>query len=288
MRGPLNRVNSTDAQAPVSSAADLPDSDAIETVWPPPPSVSEAVRWDEGGLATVRAVRIPEPLEIDGVLDEASYQTTPWIPNFIQSVPDEGADPTEQTEAWVGYDDSNVYVSARVSDSAPESEWIANEMRRNAQPIRSNDNFGVFLDTYHDRRNGVALYVNPLGGFTDMQITNEGSPNRDWNPILDIQTGRFDGGWTVEIAIPFTSLRYRAGTEQVWGIQLRRSVARKNEWSYLTFLPLSVSGNGSQGLFRVSMYGTLVGIEAPPPSRNLEIKPYAISGLETNLTVDPT
>ena len=275
------------AQVPVSSEADVPNSDAIEAVWPPPPSLSEAMTRDEGGQATVRAFRVLEPMDIDGVLDEAAYETNPWISDFIQSVPDEGAEPTERTEAWLGFDDSNVYVSARVWDSAPESEWVANEMVRDAQAIRGNDNFGVFLDTYLDRRNGVTLYVNPLGGFTDMQITNEGNPNRDWNPILDIRTGRFDGGWTVEIAIPFTSLRYRAGTEQIWGIQLRRSVARKNEWNYLTFLPLSVSGNGSQGLFRISMYGTLVGIEAPPPSRNLEIKPYAISGLTTNLTADP-
>ena len=160
-------------------------------------------------------------------------------------------------------------------------------MRRDAQQIRSNDNFGVFLDTFYDRRNAVTFYVNSLGAFTDMQITNEGNPNRDWNPIVDIQTGRFDGGWTVEIAIPFKSLRYRAGREQVWGIQLRRNVIRRNEWNYLTFLPLSVAGNGSMGLFRVSMYGTLVGIEAPPSGLNLEVKPYAISGLKTDMTVDP-
>jgi len=226
-------------------------------------------------------------MRIDGELDEAFYRTTQSISDFVQSVPDEGASPTEHTEAWIAFDDSNVYVSGRIWDSAPESEWVANEMRRDAQQIRSNDNFGVFLDTFYDRRNAVTIYVNSLGAFTDMQITNEGNPNRDWNPVLDIQTGRFDGGWTVEIAIPFKSLRYRAGREQVWGIQMRRNVARRNEWNYLTFLPLSVAGNGSQGLFRVSMYGTLVGIEAPPSGWNLEVKPYAISGLETDMSVDP-
>ena len=269
------------AQAPVSTEAD-----PVRIEGPPPPTAPEVANWDDEGRATVRAVRV-SGLRIDGELDEAFYQTTPSISDFIQTVPDEGAAPTERTEAWVAFDDSNVYVSARVWDSAPESEWIANEMVRDNRAVRGNDHFGVFLDTFYDRRNGVAIYVNPIGGFNDMQITNEGNPNRDWNPIFEIRTGRFDGGWTVEIAIPFRSLRYRSGREQVWGIQLRRAVARKNEWSYLTFLPLSVSGNGSQGLFRVSMYGTLVGIEAPPPSRNLEIKPYAISGLETDLTVDP-
>ncbi len=254
---------------------------------PAPPAPGEAVRRDEAGHATVRAFRVPEPLDIDGNLDEAFYQATPSISDLIQSVPIEGAAPSERTEAWIGFDDSNVYVAARMWDSAPESEWVASELVRDARAIRSNDHFGVFLDTFFDRRNSAVIYVNSLGGFNDMQITNEGNPNRDWNPVLDIRTGRFEGGWTVEIAIPFRALRYRSGTEQVWGIQLRRNVMRLNEWHHLTYLPLSVAGNGSQGVFRVSMYGTLVGIEAPPASRNLEVKPYAISGIKTDLTADP-
>ena len=270
------------AQAPVATEADR-----IQIDGPPPPVAPDLISRDDEGGATVRAIRVTEPMRIDGELDEAFYRTTPSISDFVQSVPHEGAAPTERTEAWIAFDDSNVYVSARVWDSAPESQWVANEMRRDAQQIRSNDNFGVFLDTFYDRRNAVTFYVNSLGAFTDMQITNEGNPNRDWNPIVDIRTGRFDGGWTVEIAIPFKSLRYRAGREQGWGIQLRRNVIRRNEWNYLTFLPLSVAGNGSQGLFRVSMYGTLVGVEAPPSGWNLEVKPYAISGLETDMTVDP-
>ena len=236
----------------------------------------------------VRAVRVTEPHRVDGVLDEAIYQTTLPITGFIQTLPNEGGEPSEKTEAWVAFDDDNVYVSARVWDSGGESAWIANEMRRDAQQLRVNDNFGVYLDTNYDRRNSVGFYVNALGGFTDQQIMNEGNPNRDWNPVTDIRTGRFEGGWTVEMAIPFRTLRYRSGTEQVWGIQLRRSVARRNEWNYLTAVPISAAGtNGSQGTFRVSMYATLVGIEAPPPGMNLEIKPYAISGVRTDLAAVP-
>jgi len=273
-----------EAQVPVSTGADQIE---IEILGPPPPTGSDVVRWDDEGRATVRATRVMQPLSIDGVLDEPFYQSTASIPHLIQSVPDVGAAPTERMEVWVGFDDDNVYVAARLWDSAPESEWAANEMRRDASTIRSNDNFGVFLDTYYDRRNSVGLYVTPLGGFADLQITNEGSVNFDWNAVWDIRTGRFDGGWAVEIGIPFKTLRYRGGREQTWGIQLRRFVVRKNEWSHLTALPLSVAGNGVGGIMRISMYGTLVGIEAPPASRNIEVKPYAISGLETDLTVDP-
>ena len=78
------------------------------------------------------------------------------------------------------------------------------------------------LDTFYDRRNGLAFLVTPIGGFSDFAISNEGGRvNTDWNTIWDSRTYRFDGGWTVEIEIPFKSLRYRPTSTQVWGIQLR-------------------------------------------------------------------
>jgi hypothetical protein len=154
-------------------------------------------------------------------------------------------------------------------------------MRRDTNQLRQNDTFGVVFDTYYDRRNGVMFYTNPLGALAEFQITNEGNPNSDWNPVWDVRTGRFDGGWTVEMEIPFKSLRYRPGREQVWGLQLRRAIRRKNEWIHLTFLPLSVAGTGAAGTMRVSMAGTLVGLEAPPASRNLEVKPYGITRLQS-------
>jgi len=264
-----------------------PHSTDVEIFGPSAPVAPEVITRDDRGQATVRAVRVTEGHRIDGVLDEEFYETTISMSGFIQTLPIEGAEPSERTEAWVAFDDDNVYVSARVWDSGGQDAWIANEMRRDSRHLSRNDNFGVYLDTYYDRRNSIGFYVNALGGITDQQITNEGNPNRDWNPVTEIRTGRFDGGWTVEMAIPFRSVRYRSGTEQVWGIQMRRSVARRNEWNFLTLVPTAVAPNGSTGTFRVSRYGTLVGIEAPPTSRkNVEVKPYVISGLRTGLNVD--
>ena len=103
-----------------------------------------------------------------------------------------------------------------------------------------------------------------------------------------MRTGRFDGGWTVEMEIPFKTLRYRSEPPHVWGLQLRRGIRRKNEWVYLTRLPLSAGGgSGSAGIFRVSAAGTLVGLEPPPASRNIEVKPYTIGGIATDLTANP-
>ena len=87
-------------------------------------------------------------------------------------------------------------------------------MRRDTRQLRDNDSFWVVFDTFHDRRNGVAFFTNALGGLGDFAITNEGNPNSDWNPVWDVRTGRFEGGWTVEMEIPFKSLRYRPGPVQ--------------------------------------------------------------------------
>ena len=261
--------------------------DAIDG--PPAPVAPAVINRDAQGRATVRATRITRRIRLDGELDEAVYQTVPVITDFIQQLPDEGALATEKTEAWILFDDTNIYVSARAWDSAPESQWVANELRRDARQIRQNDLFLVLFDTFYDRRNGVAFQTTPLGARSDFAVTNEGNPNLDWNPVWDVRVGRFEGGWTVEMEIPFKSLRYRSGQDPVWGVQLRRGIRRKAEVAYLTALPISAAGAGAgtAGVFRVSQAGTLVGLEPPPASRNIEIKPYAIGGITRDTVADP-
>ena len=253
------------------------EQSAIE---PSPPLAPEVIARDATGRATVRAVRLETPIQVDGKLDEEIYGSVPPISGFIQTVPREGAPASERTEAWVMFDGTAMYVSARCWDSAPPGEWTANELRRDTSQLRQNDTFGVMFDTFHDRRNAFVFYTNPLGAQADQILTNEGNPNTDWNPVWDVRTGRFAGGWTVEMAIPFKSIRYRSGRSQVWGIQLRRAIRRKNEWTHLTFVPAATGGSG--GIFRVSMYGTLVGLDLPPAGSNVELKPYAISRLTTD------
>ena len=106
-------------------------------------------------------------------------------------------------------------------------EWIANEMRRDTNGLQQNDFFGALFDTFLDRRNGFNFYTNPLAARADEWITDEGNPNSDWNPVWSVRTGRFEGGWTAEMAIPFKSLRYVSGEDQTWGIQIRRAIRPK-------------------------------------------------------------
>src|SRR3972149_865040 len=101
-------------------------------------------------------------------------------------------------------------------------------MRRD-RPGTTDDTFGVTLDTFYDRRNGYKLYTNPLGAIADAQVTNEGNANFDWNTVWDVRTGRFEGGWTVEMRIPFKSIRYPRTRPQIWGFNVRRGVGSKNE-----------------------------------------------------------
>jgi len=267
--------------------AQVPAAEGLQIDGPPAPVAPAVVSKDAEGNATVRAVRLTAPIRLDGVLDEPFYSETPAVSEFVQSIPDNGAEPTERTEAWIAFDDSDIYVSARNWDSAPERDWVANEMRRDTNQLRNNDSFGVMFDTFYDRRNGVMFYTNPLGALAEFAIANEGNPNIDWNPIWDVRVGRFDGGWTVEMRIPFKSLRYRPGRDQVWGIQLRRVIRHKNEYDHLTGMPLSVAGGGATAAFRVSRAGTLVGLQAPPSRRVVEVKPYGIASLSTNLVRTP-
>ncbi len=250
---------------------------------PAPPLAPATIARDAAGRATVRAVRLTEPVRVDGTLDEGVYGTVPPVSDFIQQLPDHGAPATERTEAWVFYDAQNVYVSARLWDSAPEEEWIANEMQRDSFQISENDAFSMVIDTFYDRRNGVAFMINPIGGFFDLQITDESGFNMDWNPIWDVRTGRFAGGWTVEAEIPFKSLRFRPGVSQIWGLQLGRRVRRKSETSYLTPVPI----NAQPAEARISAGGTLTGIEVPGGNRTFEVKPYAIGSLATDANAIP-
>jgi hypothetical protein len=250
----------------------------------PPPVPPAVVSRDTAGHVTVRAVRVSGPIRIDGKLDEPAYDETASISDYVQQEPNEGQPATERTESWVFFDDNNIYVSARCWDTHPE-RMVANEMRRDTNQLRQNDTFAVLFDTYHDRRNGYLFYANPIGGFADSQITDENPPNVDWNTIWEVKTGRFSGGWTIEMAIPFKSLRYGPGKDQTWGINLRRVVRWKNEWSHLTQIPRALTT--FRGILKVSSAATLVGLQVPSAGPNVEVKPYGISSVTTDNTAKP-
>jgi hypothetical protein len=237
---------------------------------------------DTNGNLVVRAHKLPERIVIDGRLDESLYEQFQPVGDFVQIEPDYGQPATERTELWVFFDDRAVYIALRCFDSAPE-QWASLDMRRDSPGFGQAESVSVGIDPFYDRRNGFLFGVNPAGGLNDTAVTNERDSNRDWNAIWDTRTAPFEGGWAVEMAIPFKSLRYAPG-EQIWGINVRRTVRWKNEMSYLTQVPQT--GQAMMGLFRFSSAATLTGLVMPPETRLFEIKPYAISSLTTDLGAD--
>jgi hypothetical protein len=259
------------APAAVASA-ELPF--AIEG--PAPPVLPERIARDDAGRATIRAIRLAEPLRVDGRLEEAVYRQERAVSDFIQTEPVEGGPATEKTELWIMFDRDNVYVAFRVFESQPERR-VANVMQKDNGLLFQNDGVMFVLDPFYDRRNGVGFMLNAIGGRTDGQITDE-RWSRDWNTIWDMRVADFDGGWTAEVALPFKSMRYRPGAAQVWGFNARRIDRWKNEYSHLVPVERQQAGNG---VYRMSRAASIVGLEAPAGSKNLEFRPYAISNAST-------
>jgi hypothetical protein len=234
----------------------------------------------------IRAHPVPAGgIKLDGRLDEEFYKTIPSNPDyFVQQEPEAGKPSTERTEFWVLYDEQNVYFCFRMWDSHPE-RMIINEMRHDAsQDIAQNENISIIIDTFHDQRSGYYFMTNPLGARRDVQFQSETQANSDWNPVWNPKGARFDGGWTAEVAIPFKSIRYPAGTDQTWGFNLRRIVRWKNEVTHLTPLPASV---GLSGVYRLQDEATLVGLKVPAAGRPFDVIPYVTARSTTDRVSRP-
>ena len=160
-------------------------------------------------------------------------------------------------------------------------------MRRdNTTVFAGNDDVGFIFDTFYDRRNGVVFTVNAIGGRIDGQVTNERSVQRDWNPIWDVKVGRFDGGWTLEAAVPFKSLRYQPGRAQIWGFNVapREQALEERESRFSRgFRARRCSRRSCSRRWRRRSSAW----RRRRAARNLEIKPYVISNLTTDLDAAP-
>ncbi|MBX3295860.1 MAG: carbohydrate binding family 9 domain-containing protein [Acidobacteria bacterium] len=204
------------------------------------------------------------------MLDEAAWASAPAVKEFRQQEPNEGEAATEKTEVRVLFDDKNLYFGIRAFDSQA-SKVNARDLVRDSS-FSNDDKVEILLDTYHDRRNAFRFAVNPLGVQQDALITDEGRDvNLSWDTSWITESSRDESGWTVEVAIPLTSLRFKEGLD-VWGFNLARIIRRKNEEV------LWASWQREFGLERVSQAGELTGVGAIKRRRLLEIKPYVTGG----------
>ena len=182
------------------------------------------------------------------------------------------------------YDDRNLYFVCRCLDEHPE-RMVANEMRRDSTNLRQNDNFAVELDTFHDKRNGFLFYVTPVGGMWDSLTTDERSNNGDWNTVCGGQGEALRQGLDCRNRHPLQVAALQGRSRPGVGHQPAPDIRSKNENAYVS--PIMPQW-GVGGMFRVSAAATLVGLQAPPSGKNLEIKPATINRLTTDRLAVPS
>ncbi len=221
----------------------------------------------------LEAIKVKKAPKVDGFLNEPCWQRAPKISNFTQRELNEGQPATEKTQVAVVYTDKALYIGVWCFDSEPQ-KIIAKEMKRDFHS-RSDDNFEVVLDTYHDRRNGYLFVINPNGARGDALIGDEGKQmNRSWNGVWDVATQITNEGWFAEIEIPFSTLNFPAKEEQVWGINFERNIRRKNEQV------LWQAWSRDYDLEMLSLAGKLVGLKGIVNHEPWEFKPYATLGVQ--------
>ncbi|MBX2992368.1 MAG: carbohydrate binding family 9 domain-containing protein [Bacteroidetes bacterium] len=220
---------------------------------------------------TVHAVRIADAITIDGVLSDPVWQQLqPAVTSLYQREPEEGKPATERTEIYIVYDDAALYVAARLYDTAPDS-IVARLTRRDV--FVNADDFGIYLDPYYDRRSGVYFGLNAAGTLYDGVLYNDDWDDNTWDGVWEGKAAITTDGWSLEMRIPFSQLRFRAGERQVWGVNFLREISRKNEKAYLVYTPKNGSGF-------VSRFADLVGMDNLEPPRRLEILPYVSTKAE--------
>jgi hypothetical protein len=215
----------------------------------------------------VRAVRLEEAVNLDGRLDEAIWRTANAASGFQQMQPDEGESATQRTEVRFTYDTEAMYVGARMYDSLGAAGVQTRLVRRDAE--FSSDYLSVVVDPYHDHIGRLFFMVNPSGVRTDMNGLG-GGMDPSWDPVWEAKTNIDSLGWTAELRIPFSQLRYPETREpQTWGLQIWRQVNRLNELQMWSFWGRTETGGPSR-------FGHLSDLEIQASPQRAEILPYVV------------
>jgi hypothetical protein len=219
-------------------------------------------------LQSISAVRI------DGRLDEPGWAQVNPITEFIQAEPDAGRPASQRTEVRMAVDRNYLYIGAEMYDDNAAA-IVPGGLERDSPGIlfEEMDAFGITLDTYLDRRNSFIFFVNPAGGVKDGQGSDDGR-TRDygWDGVVIVRTRMHALGWTMEMAIPWRTLRFDpTRRDATWGMNVMRRIRRRNEAAY--WAPLDRRNR----IFLMSEAGTVTGMGELPSSLNLSIKPFSLA-----------
>ncbi|HEV8580124.1 MAG TPA: sugar-binding protein [Thermoanaerobaculia bacterium] len=225
---------------------------------------------------TVVPPRIERAPVVDGTIEDGEWQGAARLDGFTQLDPQEGAPATEATEVLVAYDTRNLYFAVRGNDSDPKG-MVANILTRDGE-LTFDDTVEIILDTFNDGRNGFLFATNPLGVQVDALLRNEGEQvNFDWDGLWSCAAHRDAGGFTVEMAIPFRTLRFNPAESQTWGFNVTRLIARKRE---LVFWKPASHADGYYAHYKLSRYGRMAGLQGIEQGGRYLFKPYVLAGGE--------
>jgi len=212
----------------------------------------------------------PHPPELNGFSDDPCWDKVEWESGFIQSQPYENSAPSQPTRFKIMYDEKNVYAFIRAFDNEPGKI----ERRVSRRDQTDGDTVYLMLDSYFDKRTAFVFKVSAAGCKADGIITNNGnSEDYSWDPIWDVKTGIDKEGWSAELAIPLSQLRFASGENLVWGLQVGRNLFRKNETSIWQFISRKAPG-------LVHLFGELHGFQNLRSTRHKQLLPYTVGKLQ--------
>jgi len=207
-----------------------------------------------------------DSIEIDGRLDEPSWEMASVLTGFTQNNPDEGAPATERTEVRILFSKNSIYIGVRAYDSEPEKIKSILARRDSSPP---SDWIKIWIDSYHDHLTAFEFGVNPCGVKRDVYWSNDRRRDDDWDAVWDVEVSQDDQGWMAEFRIPFSQIRFPEKEFHTWGFQVSRVIARKNETSYWRHVPKGVPRF-------VSLFGELTGISKIPAPKRIQLLPYTL------------
>ncbi|WP_373519126.1 DUF5916 domain-containing protein [Pricia sp.] len=220
---------------------------------------------------TTKFLNQTESPQIDGIIDDIGWNLVDWESGFTEQRPDENTPPDHQTKFKIVYDEKFLYVAIRALDSEPDKI----ERRLSRRDGFEGDWVAIFIDSYHDERTAFGFIVTAAGVKGDVFESNNGSNEDDsWNPIWYTKTNIDEEGWTAEMKIPMSQIKFSKSSELVWGLQIMRRLFREEERSVWQRLPQDTPGF-------VSEFGLLRGLINLEPQKQLEIQPYGVAKLES-------
>jgi len=229
---------------------------------------------------SVEAIRITKPIIIDGILDEEVYSQHKPTGGFLQIQPYNGKPAMEPTEAYFFYDQSAIYVGAMLYDSKPDSIF---NILTERDDMGMSDYFGVYIDPYNQGQLAYGFFITPSGVQVDLKAIKSDGDNEDtnWNAVWESKTRVTDKGWTVEMRIPFSELRFSEKSGSTWGLNMFRNIRRYNSNNSWSFIDRKVSGF-------IHQEGQLTGIKDVKPPLRLSLSPYLATYFEPKSSTSPS